>query len=120
MHIADDTVMLRSVLYWLGSACSLVPLSLFASYNMCFIFPLRSTKMPKMSINYRNNSLLSLLFAAMLFFTFPTRSAGGPGSSKREEICGQENHFEILVSCSVYTVVYDGWFEGRSQGTFLK
>lgn len=31
---------------------------------------------------------------------------------KEAKVFRQENNFEMVVSCSVYTVVYASWFEG--------
>lgn len=68
---------------------------------------LQTLKMSEILINDKVTAF-SLLFAAVLRTTFPLSlpHSGQPEEFKGAEICRQENHFEILVSCSVYTVVY--------------
>ncbi len=116
-HISDDTVILCTYSTILAGSILCSALLQCWYENMCLFFRCahwESTKMPKIlvSINYQI-TVFSLLFCNHVVFHFSTLKVSLQAALefKEAEIYWQENHFEMLVSCSVCTVVYDGWFE---------
>ena len=77
--------------------------------TMCLFFHCarwKSTKMPKMSINY-GTTALSLLFATMLFSTFPPSRClcRQPRSSKRQKYAGRK-----IILRSWFHVQFTQWY----------